>query len=104
MPKRVDRNQAEIVKGLRKCGVSVQSLSGVGHGCPDLLCGYLGADGKRTNLLFEVKGEQGQDLTIDERRWHLQWNGVVHIIRNLDEAIAVITRGFQRKTFLRQEI
>jgi len=37
--RRVDNNQAEVVKRLKLHGVSVLHLHTVGNGCPDLLIG-----------------------------------------------------------------
>jgi hypothetical protein len=48
--RKVDANQAAVVRALRAVGATVQSLASVGGGCPDLLVGYRG----RTYLL-EVK-------------------------------------------------
>ena len=36
---KIDANQNEIVDALRKAGCSVQILSSVGKGCPDILVG-----------------------------------------------------------------
>ena len=84
MFKRTDNNQKEIVDALRKAGASVQSLASQGHGTPDILCGF-----RKNNYLFEVKNENGK-LTEDERLWHLNWNGEVHIIRTSEEALKII--------------
>ena len=85
---KIDNAQAEIVKKLRDAGVQVQSLAEVGKGCPDLLCGWRGA-----NFLFEVKtGDRECDrkLTLMEQEWHTRWSGQVNIVSNFDEAMAVI--------------
>jgi hypothetical protein len=81
---KVDRNQAEIVKALREAGASVKDLSKVGGGCPDLLVGY-----NEVNTLIEVKYEDGK-LTPDQRVFHSQWLGKVHIVRTSQEAIRII--------------
>lgn len=47
---RIDANQPDIVKALRKMGAFVQSLAAVGDGCPDLLVGFRGK-----TYLIEVK-------------------------------------------------
>lgn len=84
--KKTDGNQKAIVKGLTdRYGVgTVELLSTVGRGVPDLLCS---AGGK--NLLLEVKTDTG-DLTPSQMEWHRQWKGQVAVVRNLDEAIEVI--------------
>lgn len=90
---KVDANQAELVKMLRQCGVTVQILSAVGKGCPDLLCGAHG----HKNVLLEVKDgsrfPSEQKLTADEKTWHENWNGQVAIVSNFDEAMDAITRA-----------
>lgn len=86
---RVDRNQSDIVEGLRRCGASVQCLSAVGRGCPDLLAGFRGM-----NWLMEVKDPEHppseQTLTYHEKIWHLGWSGQIAIVRTMDEALGVI--------------
>lgn len=87
--KKVDLNQMEIVATLRKIGASVQSLATVGNGCPDLLVGFQGI-----NYLMEVKdGDKvpsAQKLTQDQVKWHLEWRGMVHIVRSVDDAFQVL--------------
>lgn len=92
---KVDANQAKIVAALRKAGASVQILSAVGQGCPDILVGFL-AGSQRINLLMEIKdGEKvpsAQKLTPDQVVWHRDWQGQVIIVRSVDEALqALIT-------------
>jgi hypothetical protein len=78
---KVDSNQAEMVEFFRKCGASVQILSQVGAGFPDVLIGYGGR-----NYLVELKSEIGK-LTPDQVKWHNDWRGHKTIIRGIDEAI-----------------
>lgn len=40
MPKRVDRNQREVVERLRNNGIKVFHTHAVGKGFPDLVCSY----------------------------------------------------------------
>lgn len=90
MPKRIDDNQNEIVKGLRQIGASVQSLASLGKGAPDILCGHRGR-----NYLFEVKNPamkpSQRRLTIAEEAWHENWRGQVYVIHNFSEALEVLT-------------
>ena len=83
---RTDDNQTAIVEALRSIGATVQILSGVGHGCPDLLVGIF-----KRNYLMEVKdGDKSpsrQSLTPEEHIWHNEWKGQVCIVRNPTEAI-----------------
>lgn len=87
--KRIDRNQPEIVKALRKVGASVQSLAELGRGVPDLLVAYKGVW-----YLMEVKDglqpESRRRLTEDEQNWHDSVRAKVSIVKSVDEALAVI--------------
>lgn len=91
---RTDANQSKIVDALRAIGCSVQSLAQVGHGVPDLLCGF-----QHKNFLLEVKNEDQppskQALTTDELLWHNTWNGKVAIVTNVREALAVVGAQMQ---------
>ena len=86
MPKRIDANQREIVKILRNLGASVQILSAVGKGCPDLLIGMFGK-----NFLVEVKNGKlppsSQRLTEHEEKFFSEWKGQVYIIKSMDEVV-----------------
>lgn len=84
MPKRVDANQADIVRALRQIGATVQTLHEVGRGVPDLLVGYDYRD-----FLLEVKAPDGR-LTDDELLWQHKWKGQVAIVRTVDEAMQAI--------------
>lgn len=85
MPKKVDRNQAEIVTTLR-CfpGVKVQHLFMIGRGCPDIMAGYKGR-----NYLFEIK-MPGATLTPDEVVWHATWCGQVDVITDARQALKIM--------------
>ncbi len=91
MPKKVDRNQPEIVKALRSMGATVECLHAVGKGCPDLLVGYRGI-----NLLMEVKdGEKvasARKLTLDQEKWHNRWQGQRAVVKNISEAADFLHR------------
>lgn len=93
MAKRVDRNQTLIVDALRSVGASVQVLSDVGKGCPDLLVGF-----RRVNYLMEVKDGEAppskQKLTEDELKWHYAWRGQKAVVHSVDEALEVIGLRF----------
>ena len=79
---RVDANQGQIVSALRKCGVGVRSLAGIGDGMPDLLC-YSTRSGY---VLIEVK-QPGEGLTDDQVKFHGDWPGRIHIVETVDEAL-----------------
>jgi hypothetical protein len=88
---RTDGNQAEIVKALRAVGASVQPLSAVGSGCPDLLVGYRGA-----NYLLEVKNLNGyaarksQGFQPDQLKWHGAWFGQVATVFSVEDALRAV--------------
>lgn len=83
--KRTDDNQAAIVKALRDAGAGVESLASIGGGCPDLLVSYY--DGM---YLMEVKAWFYGRLTKPQRAWIAKWKARVHIVRNVEQALAVI--------------
>jgi hypothetical protein len=70
----VDENQQTVVKALRALGISVQVLSMVGNGFPDLLVGYQGR-----NYLVELKDGRkppsGRKVTPKEKEWANAWQG-----------------------------
>ena len=93
VPQKVDANQGEIVKALRKAGCSVVSLAAIGDGTPDLLVGRAG----HTFLLevknpeYRCKGDPGKDLTDLECAFLAAWRGPpVHIVTTAEEALCVV--------------
>jgi hypothetical protein len=86
---KTDRNHAEIVRALRRCGCSVQSLAAVGGGVPDLLVGFCGR-----NYLLEIKDGKAppsqRRLTSEQTRWHESWRGKVHVVTSVEEAIRAV--------------
>jgi Holliday junction resolvase len=91
---KIDANQSEIVKELRKVGAFVQSLATIGKGCPDLLVGYRG-----NWFLMEVKdakkAQSQRELTQDEMDWILRAakSGPVHIVETVAQALGVLGVG-----------
>lgn len=87
---KIDANQNEIVEALRKIGCSVQILSSVGKGCPDIL---VGKNGK--NYLLEIKDgnkpKSAQKLTPDQIDWHGKWNGSVFVVNSEEMAIEIVS-------------
>lgn len=87
--RRVDDNQASIVAALRKAGCSVQVLSSVGNGVPDILVGMVGS-----NYLMEIKdgskSPSRRKLTPDEEAWHAAWRGSVVVVESVPQALAVV--------------
>lgn len=89
---RIDGNQNEIVEGLRRRGYSVQVLSMVGKGFPDLL---VGAKGR--NVLIELKDPSKppskRKLTDDEQKFFDCWRGQVHKVETIEEILNIIKNG-----------
>lgn len=87
--KRVDDNQAKIVKQLRQLGLSVRHLHMVGDGLPDIIVGY-----RKQNFLIEIKDSQKipsqKKLTKDEQEFFDTWKGQVDKCETLEEIIKVV--------------
>jgi soluble P-type ATPase len=83
---RIDANQTEIVSTLRSVGARVQSLAAVGDGVADLLVGYRGD-------LYLIECKDGdkppsrRKLTEAQEAWHAEWDGYVHLVTCVDEAL-----------------
>lgn len=84
MKLRTDANQAAIIRDLRAIGASVQDLSKVGRGCPDILVGWRG-----NCYLLEIKTAKGK-LNALQVEWHESWRGQVAVVRDAREAMRVI--------------
>ncbi len=86
---RVDDNHAEIVRVLRECGMTVESLAAVGGGVPDLLVGWHGR-----NWLLEVKDGRkvpsARLLTPDQQEWHERWRGQRAVVESPEQALRVL--------------
>jgi len=83
-PKRTDANQAEIIRALTRAGCSVQDLSMVGQGCPDILVGRA-----ERNYLMEIKTNDGK-LNKKQKRWHSLWSGEKSVVRTVEEAFNAV--------------
>lgn len=87
---RIDANQPAIVHALRLAGCSVEHLHQVGEGCPDLLCAIAGDQTFLIEVKDGAKPAADRKLTKDQVVWHARWRGRVHIVTNVDEALAVV--------------
>ncbi len=89
---KIDQNQTEIIEGLRAIGATVEVLSAVGRGCPDILVGWRGQ-----NTLLELKNDKKppsqRRLTEDQVIWHATWRGQVAVVKTLIEAIEALKDG-----------
>lgn len=90
---RRDVNQCAIARALLQVGCSVQDLSTVGGGCPDLAVAFRGV-----NTFLEVKrekekGERSGTLRESQKKWLAAWRGPAYVVRNEQEALAAIGAG-----------
>jgi hypothetical protein len=88
---RIDANHAEIVSALRRTGCSVQSLAGVGVGCPDILAGRSGV-----MVLMEIKDgakpPSARRLTAAQELWRREWQGPAPVlVTSVDDALLAMT-------------
>jgi hypothetical protein len=85
---KIDANQPEIVKGLRKLGYSVLIVSQLKN-CFDILVGAKGL-----NFAFEIKDENKppshRRLSEGEQKFFDTWRGQIDCIKNLDEALEIM--------------
>lgn len=86
---KVDRNQPEIVAALRKVGAQVTCTSTIGQGFPDLVVAFRGR-----NILMEVKDgskpPSARQLTPDQKVFHAEWSGELHVVESIEQAIGVL--------------
>lgn len=91
---RIDSNQNEIVSHLREHGASVQIVSMVGKGCPDIFVGYTNAFGLQRTVAMEIKDgtkpPSQQRLTPDEETWFERWKGECFVVNSTYEVDLVM--------------
>jgi len=84
--KKVDKNQASVVKALRDNGADVYLLHMVGSGIPDLLVAYEGH-----TILIEVKDGANKKFTPDQIKFIAGWKGGhLYRVNSSEEAIEVL--------------
>jgi hypothetical protein len=89
-PKKVDANQPEIVRDLRKCGHLVIDIHTIGKGKPDILVSFPGGW-----KAFEIK-MPGEGQTEDEKIYQAlcECNGAQYdIIHSTEEALALLRKS-----------
>lgn len=69
---RVDANQPEMVKELRKHGFHVAHTHTIGKGFPDVIVTGAARSGRVLVALVEIK-QVGGKLTTDEIKWHMKY-------------------------------
>jgi hypothetical protein len=97
----VDSNHKTIVAAIRdQLAASVQDLSSIGQGCPDILVGWRGY-----NFLVEIKdGDKfpaHRRLTVAEHDWHEKWAGQVIVAISAEDAINQIVH-LERQAWMRE--
>ena len=85
MRHRTDSLQEAVIRELELAGWSVQSLSQVGNGVPDLLVATPAGE----TFLIEVKA-RGRELSERQRRWQSRWKGKVEVVHNLEELARIV--------------
>ena len=84
--KKVDKNQASVVKALRDYGADVFLLHMVGGGIPDLMVCF-----NDQTILIEVKDGEDKKLTPQQITLFAGWKGgPLHRVNNVEEAISVL--------------
>jgi len=84
--KKVDKNQAVVVKALRDYGADVHLLHMVGAGIPDLLVAYEGQ-----TILMEVKDGADKKFTPDQIKFIAGWKGGhLYRVNSSEEALDVL--------------
>ena len=84
--KKVDKNQASVVKALRDYGADVFLLHMVGGGIPDLMICF-----NDQTILIEVKDGENKKLTPQQITLFAGWKGgPLHRVNSVQEAIEVL--------------
>lgn len=98
MPKysaRKDKNQTEIVAYLREQGATVEIVSAVGKGFPDIAIGYYDQD-----VLAEIKF--GKNVYTDkQKKWRQTWKGSKATIRSKEDCDKILGRMRDAGAYLR---
>lgn len=93
---RIDANQPEIIRTLEEMGCTVQDLSRVGEGCPDILVGVCGR-----NILMEIKDgsrvASERKLNKRQREWFANWRGQRMVVESREQVIEIINEIRGRK-------
>lgn len=90
---KIDANHSAVVRALRLAGASVQSLAELGNGCPDLLISWKHLGKSRTACLEVKDGSlppSKKRLTPDEEIWHSRWQGELHVVETVEQALELL--------------
>jgi len=90
--KKVDKNQASVVKTLRDNGADVYLLHMVGKGIPDLLVAYKGH-----TILIEVKDGADKAFTPDQLKFIANWKGGDLFRINSEQEAAELLKSYKQE-------
>lgn len=86
---RRDANHRDIIQALRDAYISVWDTADLGNGFPDAVAAAPHrVTGQDLTALLEIKTKDGK-LTPAEEKFIADWRGTVHIVRTVEEALAV---------------
>ena len=92
---RVDENQKEIVRKIRKNypEATVHCTHEVGDGFPDTVVGYRGF-----NFILEIKNPEQppykRKLQGKEKDFHRDWKGQVDVVEFFEDFVEILTKKF----------
>ena len=88
---RKDSNHVEIVKAFRDLGASVFDTAQLGRGYPDINISL-----SNITVLVEIKDgakpPSACKLTLDEVKFHDEWQGWVEIVYSVDDVIKLVNK------------
>lgn len=87
-----DANERQIIDALTALGCTVTQLDG-GDGRMDLI---VAEPHHHQTFSLEVKGEDGKLNTL-QKKYHAWWVGRIHLVRTVDQAVAVATEYMNRR-------
>ena len=82
---KVDANQPEILKGLKKLGISYKPVHQI-KGFVDLCVGYKGI-----TYIFEIKPDKSKKLTPKEQEFVDGWQGQYKVVYSLEDILEAIS-------------
>lgn len=86
---KVDSNQMDLVRFMRKLGASVAITSSSGEGFTDTVVGFCGMT-RLVEIKDGDKAPSARVLTPDQRDFHMKWGGSAAVIDNESEALDLL--------------
>ena len=74
---------------LKQLGCSVQDLSKVGQGCPDLMV-VMGEHTVCLEIKDGAKVASRRDLTPAQKEWHRNWKGKLHTVESIEKVLDLV--------------